>query len=353
MNTIHQQHFRRRPLRRTMRGMNTADTLFSGQPQHFVLGDGVIGQAVADELRRQGLPCVLGSRHAPAAGAAEPHRHITVDALDAAALRHATRGATHLYLTIGLPYDSAVWARDWPRVMAHSIEAALAQGAVLVFFDNVYSYGPLPLAVPMREDHPRQPPSRKGAVRLGLLRQLHEAGQRDRLRWVVGRSADFYGPGVRNSVLYATAMARQLQGKRAQWLGNPDARHSFTYTGDAARALVQLAQDAGAWQQEWHLPTAGPAPTPRQLLGLSARLLGAPQGVQTLPPALFKLLQFFVTILREVDETLYQNKQDYVFDSSRFMARYPAFRVTPYETGIEAMVASMRDSARAAAPSTA
>ena len=325
--------------------MNTPNTSAAKPPLHLVLGDGVIGQAVADELRRQGLPCALASRHAPASppGGA-PHRHITVDALDADALLRATEGATHLYLTIGLPYQAAVWERDWPRVMRHAIQAALAHGAVLAFFDNVYSYGPLPLQVPMREDHPRQPPSRKGAVRAGLLRMLQEAGDRDGLRWVVGRCADFYGPGVRHSVLYTSAIERQLKGRRAQWLGNPDLRHSFTYTGDAARGLVQLAFDAGAWQQAWHLPTASPAPTPRQLLDASARLLGAPGGVQTMPDALLWLLKRFVPILREVDEMLYQNRQDYVFDSSRFMARYPAFRVTPYEEGLAAMVASLRAS---------
>jgi nucleoside-diphosphate-sugar epimerase len=235
-----------------------------------------------------------------------------------------------------------VWKHDWPRVMRHCIQAALAHGAVLAFFDNVYSYGPLPLAVPLREDHPRQPPSRKGAVRAGLLRQLHEAGERDGLRWVVGRSADFYGPGALNTLLYASAMERQLNGRRARWLGKPDALHSFTYTGDAARGLVRLAQDAGAWQQEWHLPTASPAPTPRELLAISARLLGAPEGVQPMPDALLRLLKPFVPILREVDEMLYQNRQDYVFDSSRFMARCPDFAITPYAEGIAAMVASLR-----------
>lgn len=316
----------------------------SPQPavRHLILGDGVIGQAVADELARLGEPLALASRHGPKAP--PRHAHLRLDALDAPALRAATQGVTHLYLTVGLPYAAATWERDWPRVMAHSIEAAQAHGALLVFFDNLYCYGPPPLAVPMREDHPRQPPSRKGAVRLGLLRQLQRAGERDGLRWVVGRSADFYGPGVRSSVLYASAIERQLRGQRAQWLGDADALHSFTYTEDAARALVQLARDAGAWQQEWHLPTASPAPTPRQLLELSARLLGAPAGVQALPAAFVKLLKPFVPILREYDEMLYQNRHDYVFDSGRFMARHPGFRVTPYEAGIEAMVASLRAS---------
>ena len=162
-------------------------------PLHFILGDGVIGQAVADELARLGQPLTLASRSGPKG--ASPHAHTRVDALDAAALRAATRGCSHLYLTLGLPYVTAVWQRDWPRVMQATIDAALAHDAVLVFFDNVYAYGPVPLRVPMREDHPLQPPSCKGAVRASLGHLLARA-QHDRgLKWEIGRSADFYGPG--------------------------------------------------------------------------------------------------------------------------------------------------------------
>lgn len=215
--------------------------------RHFILGDGLIGQAVADELARAGQPVTLASRRGPKAPAA--HAHVRVDALDGPALRAATQGATHLYLTLGLPYRAAIWRRDWPRVIGHTIEAALAHDAVLVLFDNVYAYGSLPLRVPMREDHPLQPPSRKGAVR-ALLPPLLAAAQRERgLRWVIGRSADFYGPGVRQSALFVSAIERQLKGKAAQWMGDPDARHSFTYTPDAARGLVRLAMDLGAWDR--------------------------------------------------------------------------------------------------------
>ncbi|MDO5624058.1 MAG: NAD-dependent epimerase/dehydratase family protein [Pseudomonadota bacterium] len=309
-------------------------------PRHFILGDGLIGQAVADELASTGHAPVLASRSGPKASTAHPH--VRADALDGAALRTATQGCTHLYLTLGLRYDTRVWQRDWPRVMQNAIDAALAHGAVLVFFDNVYAYGPLPLQVPMREDHPREPPSRKGAVRAQLLNLIERAARTQGLRWVIGRSADFYGPGVRQSPLFVAAIERQLKGKAAQWMGKPDARHSFTYVPDAARGLVQLALDEGAWQHAWHLPTPAEAPTPRQLLTHSARLLGAPERIQVLPDALLGVLKLFMPPLREYGEMLYQNRQDYVFSSAAFMARYSDFAVTPYEEGVAWMTASFR-----------
>ncbi|MGL6290137.1 MAG: NAD-dependent epimerase/dehydratase family protein [Silanimonas sp.] len=318
-----------------------------GKSLHLVLGDGVVGRAVADELARLGLPNTLASRTPPSSAtghAASAHR--CVDALDAAALRAATAEASHVYVTLGLAYDSAVWERDWPRVVENLLAAAREHRFALVFFDNVYPYGPAPLRVPMREDHPQDPPSRKGRVRKAIDDRLMAAARDEGLRVLLARSADFYGPEVRNSVLFHSAIERQLRGKPAQWLGDPDRLHSFTYTPDAARGMVRLALDDGAYGQAWHLPTASPAPTPRQLLEASAQLLGAPMGVRPMPALLLAVLRRLVPILREVADVGYQNASDYVFSSAKFMERYPDFVVTPYAVGIRAMV----DSLRAASP---
>jgi len=319
----------------------SASTIFMSSPIHLIVGDGVVGLAVADELARLDLPYALASRTAPAA-ATHAARHRRVDALDLDALLAASADASHVYVTLGLPYDTRVWQRDWPVVIENFVAAARANRFKLVFFDNVYPYGPSPLLVPMSEDHPQQPPSRKGKLRKALDDRLWRAVREDGLRLVIARSADFYGPGVRNSMLYAAAIERQLRGKAAQWIGSPDKRHSYTYTPDAGRGLAMLALDDGATGHAWHLPTAEPAPTTRALLEQSAAILGAPHKVQVMPMPLVRVLKWFVPILREVDEMLYQNDGDYVFSSAAFMRRYPDFRVTTYAEGIEAMVRSLR-----------
>jgi len=190
----------------------------------------------------------------------------------------------------------------------------------------------------MTENHPQQPSTHKGRLRKALTDRLWRAVHENDLQLVVARSADLYGPGVRNSMLHSAAMQRQAQRKAAQWLGSPDKRHSYTYTLDAARGLVMLALDEGATGQSWHLPTAEPAPTTRELLEQSAQILGAPSEIRVMPPMLIGALKWFMPMLREVNEMLYQNNHDYVFSSAKFMRRYPQFRVTPYALGIEAMV---------------
>lgn len=313
--------------------------------RHLIVGDGVIGRNTAQALHAAGQPVTIASR-TPCDTIDPEVSHLRLDALDGAALRAAAEGASHLHLTVGLPYRAAVWERDWPRVMRNAIDAALAHGARLLWFDNVYAYGPLPLRVPMREDHPIDAPSRKGRVRARLLRMLHDAAERRDLRWLVARSADFYGPQAAQSMLNVAGIQRQLQGRAAWWLGDPDKRHSFTHVGDAGRALAHLALQTDTWQQCWHLPTADPAPTPRELLMESARLLGAPVTVRQVPPVLLGLLSAVVPMVREVVEMLYQNQQDYVFDSSKFMARFPDFRVTPYNEGMVEMAQSLAAQAK-------
>lgn len=313
------------------------------QRLHLILGDGVVGCASAEELARRGIPHALASRTRPAnTGPGGKRAHRRVDALDAESLLAASADATHLYLTLGLPYAARVWERDWPRVIENAIAAARTHGLRLVLFDNIYAYGPAPLQQPIREGHPQQPPSRKGRVRKAIGERLLRAAHEDGISVLIARASDFYGPGARNTVLFAAAIERQLRGKKAQWLGDPDRLHSYTYVPDAARGLVELALDEGAYGQAWHLPTMAPAPTSRALLRMSAGLLGAPQGVQVLPGAVQSVLGVVVPILRELREIRYQHTQDLVFSSERFMQRYPAFRITPYEEGIEATVRSFQ-----------
>jgi nucleoside-diphosphate-sugar epimerase len=313
-------------------------------PLHLILGDGSIGLAVADELRARGIPFRLASR-TPPEDAQRLAQHRRIDALDRRALVEGTADATHVHVTLGLPYDTRVWQRDWPPIVENLLTAARANGFRLVFFDNVYPYGPAPLQVPMREDHPQRPPSRKGAVRKALDDALERAMHEEGLPVIIARSADFYGPGVRNSALYVAGIARQLRGQAAQWMGDPDRRHSFTYTPDAARGMVALALAEDTWGQAWHLPTQEQPITARALLARSAALLGAPTTVQTLPAALLWVLKYFVPVLRELDEMNYQNTNDYVFSSEKFMQRFPDFRCTSYEEGIAAMVQSLRQAA--------
>ena len=94
---------------------------------------------------------------------------LPADLTDAAQTAQAVAGSSVVYLVAGLPYNTATWQRDWPRVMTNVLAACAAHNAKLVFFDNAYMYGAVD--GPMTEETPFNPISRKGEVRARIARQ--------------------------------------------------------------------------------------------------------------------------------------------------------------------------------------
>jgi predicted dinucleotide-binding enzyme len=54
----------------------------------------------------------------------------------------AVEGSTVVYLTVGLPYYTKIWRKDWPVVMTNVIATSKQHNSQLVFFDNIYMYNP-------------------------------------------------------------------------------------------------------------------------------------------------------------------------------------------------------------------
>ena len=305
----------------------------------MVLGaSGAMGKAVVAELTRRNLPMRQVERSVSVRGAT----YVAADLLKEADAVAAIEGASHVYVCVGIPYAAAVWAREWPIVMQNVISAAERAKAVVVFFDNMYMYGPSPLQNPIREDHPQSPESKKGKVRKMIADMLLAEHANGRVKAVIGRSADFYGPGARNSLLYITVLDRMLKGKNPQWLGPVDVPHSFAYTLDNGRALVTLALDEGAYGSVWHLPVATPTPTVAQMIEKISRELTKTFTVSVMPPLMMRLLAPFIPPLKEASEMVFQVRDPYVFSDAKFRARYPDFATTSLDDGIAAMVADLR-----------
>src|SRR5947207_10742221 len=86
------------------------------------------------------------------------------------------------------------WPRQVQRLADNAFAAAAATGATLVFPGNVYVYG-RPRSRFVTEDHPQEPHTVKGRVRLAVERRLLQAHQDGRVDLVLPRYPDVYGPG--------------------------------------------------------------------------------------------------------------------------------------------------------------
>lgn len=294
---------------------------------HAVLGaNGVVGRETIAALRARGLAVTAVARSRGELDGVTP---VVADLRDAASAANALTGADVAYLTVGLPYTTRAWRRDWPAIMRNTIDACLVHGTRLVYFDNVYAYGTTD--APMTESTPIRPSSRKGSVRASLLRMLDTAAREHGLEVTIGRSADFYGPGASTSAFNTFVIDKVAEGKPPVWLFDAHQPHSMTYTPDIGEALAVLGTDERARGTVWHLPTA-PALTGAEYLELAT---GGALPHKTMSAGTMRMGALFVGAARESLEMAYQYTAPYVFDSSAFETSF-GIAPTPYRDGIDA-----------------
>ena len=193
----------------------------------------------------------------------------------------------------------------------------------------------------MTEDLPLAATAVKGRTRAAMTAELLAAAEAGRVRIAIGRASDFFGPGVtQGSVLGERVFGNALAGRRADFIGNPDLPHTYSYVPDIAAGLATLGTDARAVGQVWHLP--GPQTvTTRALLDLVAArsAIPSPSGrCLSWPCAPSGLIN---PMLRGLAETAYQFDQPFVLDTSKYEAAFGAAG-TPLAAAVAATVAWYR-----------
>lgn len=305
---------------------------------HTVLGaSGASGMAVVQELQKRNLKVRAVQR----SGKKSEIETINADLLNPQETLRAIEGSSHVYLCAAVPYNAKLWAKHWPLMMENVINACSKTKASLIFLDNVYLYGPAPLAVPIYENHLQQPISKKGVARKHTIDILVNAFENKKVNGVIGRSADFYGPNSVNSQFYVSFLQNMLKGKAPQSLVKPGIKHTYANTVDNAKALVSLALAPETFGQIWHLPVGKPI-TIEELTELFNQELGKSFKTSFMPPVLRKILSVFIPIFKDLGEMLYQYDTEYILSFEKFKKQFPDFEVTSYQQGIHEMVKSFR-----------
>ncbi len=299
---------------------------------------GVISNELVTLLAAEKRPLRLVGRHAhPTQGATEV---VLADLSDKEESIRAVAGSSVVYLLAGLKYDHNVWAETWPGIMSNTIEACKRAGAKLIFFDNVYAYGKVNGT--MTEETSYSPCTKKGEVRAKIAMSLANEWKAGNFTAMIARCADFYGANAPNGLPNVLVFKPLSQNHRASCLASDEMPHSYTYTKDAARGLVALADDETAWNQTWHLPTSPNPPTGKEFIVSVAKEFGVPPKYRILSRTMVRFIGWFNPLVGEVFELLYQNDSPYLFDSSKF-ARAFGFSGTPYTEAIAATAASFKE----------
>jgi len=308
---------------------------------HVVFGAGQVGRALSARLAHLGLPVRVLSRNRPA-DLAESVDWRSADATDADAATKATTDAAVIYQCLNAPYTD--WPERFPPLQRGVLIAAERNDALLVTLENVYGYGPT-AGRAMTEETPLAATTVKGRTRVAMTQELLSAAEAGRVRIAIGRASDFFGPGVTETTLGERVFANAVAGKRADFIGNPDLPHTYSYVPEVAAGLATLGTDERAVNGVWHLP--GPETlTTRAVLDLLAGEVGHPVAIRSVPRLLVRGLGLFNPLMRELAEMAYEFEEPFVLDTSKYQSTFGA-STTTLATAIAATVAWYRDGAPA------
>lgn len=294
---------------------------------------GAIGKDLARELKEYTDKIRLVSRNPKPVN--KNDELFACNLTDMSCVEKAVEGASVVYLLAGLPYKTKVWQELWPKVMQNVINACKKHNSKLVFFDNIYMYNPEKLS-PMTEETEILPSSKKGKIRAEIAQMILKEIETEKLKALIARAADFYGPGINNSVLNETVYKNLKAGKKAIWMCSTGKKHNYTFTPDAAKATALLGNTESAYGQVWHLPTAEPL-TGKEWINAFAKEMGVEPKTQVASRFMVKILGLFNPTMKEFVEMLYQYDRDYDFDSSKFETVFK-MKPTPVEKGIKQVV---------------
>lgn len=300
---------------------------------HTILGaGGPVANALTRELESNNETVRLVSRK-PIQPAGKNTTWRKADLLNFNEVLEASKGSEVIYLTAGLVYDINVWRAQWPVIMQNFITLGKETGARLIFFDNVYSYGLV--NGPMLETTPYNPSSKKGEVRAKIATQLMDEAKAGNIRATIARGADFYGPENGNSFIDMMVLDKYAQKQKAQWIGNPNRLHNFSYIPDMGKGMYLLGQNPNTDNQVWHMPTTAPL-TGNQFIEMAAKIYGVDPKFMAVNKAMLWMYGLFVKVIMGTVEMYYQYNHDYIFNSDKFEKAFN-FKPTPYEDGIKLM----------------
>ncbi len=300
-------------------------------PVHVVTGAGPVGSTVAQQLADAGHRVRLLTR----SGSGPDHALIErrrVDVSRPEALAEAFEDAVAVHHCIhGSAYDARAWRAELPAAERAVLAAAGRVGAVVVFPESLYSYGPVD--GPITEDLPRTAATGKLGVRTELLAQREASATPT----VSVAASDFYGPLVRNAHAGERLVPTVLAGRTMRVMGSLDQPHSFTYVPDLSAAMITAAARPELWDSFLHAPTA-PALTQRALVEQVAAAGDVPvPRMSAVPASVLRAAGLVSRDMRELAETSYMFSRPFVLDSTASEQRL-GLAPTSLDTGLKETV---------------
>lgn len=305
---------------------------------------GGTGAAIVEELLKRGIETVaFGRSQAKLAQLAERlgnHDKLTVglgDAMRPDDLLSQAGGADVWFHCANVPYNE-MSSKLIP--LGESVMEAAERAAVgVVAIDGIYPYGRR-RSDPVTEEHPKQPHTRKGKVRLAFEEMLF--GKRwSRAKVLIARLPDYYGPTANEASYLGSTLEAIAAGKMAFFIGNMHTPREYVYLPDAAAMVVELAARDFAYGQNWHIPGAG-AISGRDIVKLAKASSGSAKPVIPLKKTGLSLLGLAVPVMKEVVEMLYLTEEPLTLSRKKYEDNIGPIVATPFPEGIRTTIQALR-----------
>ena len=303
---------------------------------HVIIGSGPLGKATARELVRRGRQVRMVNRSGKTGGVPAGVELVTGDAFDGARIIEVTRGAAVVYQCAQPPYNE--WPEKFPPFQKAILEAVAKNGAKLVVAENLYMYGDTN-GQPIREDSPYQYHTKKGKVRAEMAQAVLDAHASGKLRAVIGRASNFFGPEDRAVNDFAIRPA--LLGKTINLIGRMDQPHTFSYVLDFGKLLAELGTHDEAFGQVWFAPSPAPV-TQAEFVKMLEAEIGKPVKYLAGGPAMLRLLGLFNPLIRETVEMVYEWNQPFIVDTTKAEKAF-GWQATPMTQALKETVAWLRE----------
>jgi len=237
------------------------------------------------------------------------------------------------------------WAQLLVPMIDNTIAAARAEGATIVLPGNVYNYGPDAFDA-LHEDAPQNPTTRKGAIRVEMERRLQAATGDGRVRVLIVRAGDFFGPHSGNNWFGQGMVKPGRPVRQVALLAQPGVGHQFAYLPDVARTMVQLLARRAELPAFARMHMGGHWDADGTALACAvqrvvARRGGTTPALRRFPWWLVRVAAPFHTTLRELLEMRYLWRQPVRLDNTRLVQLLGHEPHTPLDEAIEATLAAL------------
>ena len=279
---------------------------------HVIFGGGPLGIAVMSELVKRGKQ-VRMVRPSGQGTVPEGVELLVGDAFQAEFARKACQDAVVVY-QCAQPANG-IWTEKFAALNAAILDGAAAKGAKFIYGDDLLVYGSVDGVI--HEGLVNKPQTRKGQVRAQVAEAVLTAHRSGRVRVVIGRASDNFGPYVVEGVLGRQVIIPLLKGKPVSVIGDPGVPHTFTYIEDFGKALVELGEREEAFGQIWLVPNPSTL-TQNQVLDLFYREAGFPSRIQSTSRHILAFKGLYSSSAKEKSEIMHQFEKPLIVDSSKF-----------------------------------